>query len=85
MKSHDKRAELRKEAEERQALRDSRTVEEQLALLKTRPGRSQREFERLMRMLASGASAPKQEPKQERKSKVKHKAKDRRAEARKGK
>jgi len=42
-----RRDERAREADERQAARDKRTTEEQLALLDSRPGESARERERL--------------------------------------
>lgn len=46
------RAQLRDEAEARQAARDLRTAEEQLALIDSRPGASRRERIRLERQKA---------------------------------
>lgn len=42
-----RREKRRKDAEARQAARDSRTVDEQLRLIAQRPGESKREWQRL--------------------------------------
>lgn len=48
------KVERQQEAKQRQAVRDSRTAQEQLAILATRPGKSLKETARLQKEIARG-------------------------------
>jgi hypothetical protein len=64
-----RRRERQEQAIERQKLRDKRTNEEQLALIKTRPGESDKEKHRLVSLVEAAVAANKKKNKQKRRSK----------------
>jgi hypothetical protein len=64
-----RRRERQEQAIERQKLRDKRTNEEQLALIKTRPGESDKEKHRLVSLVEAAVAVNKKKNKQKRRSK----------------